>query len=321
MAKTVIGLFDNFREAQDTVREMVNNGFARENISLVANDTKGEYANNLKRGDTRAEDAAASGAGLGAALGGMAGLLVGLGTFMIPGVGPVLAAGPLIAALGGAGIGAVTGGLVGALTESGVPDQDASIFVEGVRRGATLVVAYVSDDSADLAADIMNRNNPIDIEERGSAWRHQNWARSEENAEPFAFDRTRQTPSDTPTPSRREPSGRVRLYETSQQRSESANPGTTSAGYEDRAGEDWRMYESRFRDHYQSFYSRMGDWEDFRHSYRYGFEQGRGSFANSEWEVIRDDLRQEWETLHRNQNWFDHEEAVRQGWLTGRTPR
>jgi hypothetical protein len=316
MARTVVGLFDNFQEAQDVVRELVNNGFARENLSLIANDAEGRYASDLGRGRENVSDAAASGAGLGAALGGIAGLLVGLGTFIIPGVGPVLAAGPLIAALGGAGIGAITGGLVGALTESGVPEEDASIFSEGVHRGGTLVAAYVTDDAADLAADIMNRHNPIDIEERSSSWKNQNWGRTEEEAEPFAFDRTRQQNTERKTSSGREPTSRVRSYQVAQHKNQNLSAGS------DRTLEDWKMYESRFRSHFDTHFSRIGTWEAYRGSYRFGFEQGRrGSHANEEWENIRDDFRSDWESQYRNQNWVDHEEAVRQGWLTSRTPR
>ena len=94
---------------------------------------------------------------------------------MIPGIGPILGAGPLIAALGGAGIGALAGGMVGALTDAGIPEQDANIYSEGVRRGGTLVLAYVAEDTADRAAEIMNRHHPVDIDKHAPQQGKHGW--------------------------------------------------------------------------------------------------------------------------------------------------
>jgi hypothetical protein len=114
------------------------------------------------------------GAGIGAVVGGLGGLLVGLGALAIPGIGPVLAAGPLAAALGalaGAGIGAAAGGLIGAMVDMGIPEDQAELYSEGVRRGATLVIVRASDERAEDAVRIMNQFNPIDINRRSEEWR------------------------------------------------------------------------------------------------------------------------------------------------------
>jgi uncharacterized protein (TIGR02271 family) len=108
---------------------------------------------------------------IGGVTGGVAGLLASLAGLAIPGIGPVLAAGPLVAALTGAGVGAVAGGLIGALTSAGVPEEHARYYEEGIRRGGTLVTVAASDSDADEVMDIMNRHNPVDIEERASQWR------------------------------------------------------------------------------------------------------------------------------------------------------
>src|SRR5690606_38716981 len=111
-----------------------------------------------------AAEGAGVGAGIGAVLGGLGGLLVGLGALTIPGIGPVIAAGPLAAALtglAGAGAGAVaggvTGGLIGALTGLGVPEENAQYYAEGIRRGGVLVTARVADNRTSEAVDILNR--------------------------------------------------------------------------------------------------------------------------------------------------------------------
>jgi stress response protein YsnF len=129
-----------------------------------------------------------TGAGVGAAVGGLGGLLVGLAALAIPGVGPVLAAGPLAAALAGAGIGAVAGGLIGALTDAGVPEEQAGLYAEGVRRGGTLVTVSAADGEADRIVDILERHNPVDIDRRAASWRESGWTGYEAGAEPYTAD-------------------------------------------------------------------------------------------------------------------------------------
>jgi hypothetical protein len=125
-------LYDDLQIAHQVVRELENNGFRREDIGLMASDVRGEYSRYM--GDRPSEmqadavgENAAEGAGIGAVMGGIGGLVVGLGLLTIPGIGPVLAAGPLATALAGAGIGAAAGGLIGALTGLGVPEEQAHI--------------------------------------------------------------------------------------------------------------------------------------------------------------------------------------------------
>lgn len=191
MAKTVVGLFDTFDAAQDVVQDLVDSGFRRDDISLVANDAKGEYANYGGDGDGNSQAAEGAGAGAvgGGVLGGVLGLLVGIGALAIPGIGPVLAAGPLAAALGsaavGAGLGAVTGGLVGALVGAGIPEQDATFYAEGVRRGGALVMVNASDNMARQAYDILQRHGAVDVNERGTQWRQSGWTGFDANAEPY----------------------------------------------------------------------------------------------------------------------------------------
>ena len=160
MAKTVVGLFDTASEAEQVVRALVDSGFNRNEISVIANDVRGEHSrahevgSGTSRGDTVAEGAGAGAVG-GTVLGGAVGLLVGVGLLTIPGIGPVLAAGPLAAALGstalGAGIGAAAGGLVGSLVGAGVPESQANYYAEGVRRGGTLVSIRADEGMAERA--------------------------------------------------------------------------------------------------------------------------------------------------------------------------
>ena len=181
--KTVVGLFDSINEARSVVNQLDNAGFERDHISLVASDASGEY-------QTSTGDGTATGAGAttGAVAGGALGVLAGLGALAIPGIGPVIAAGPLLAGLAGAGVGAVAGGMLGALVDEGVPEEEARYYTEGVRRGGTLVIAKVDDGASDEAAEIMNRNHAVNVKERSADWQSRGWSGYDENAEPYSAD-------------------------------------------------------------------------------------------------------------------------------------
>ncbi|MEK8089416.1 DUF2382 domain-containing protein [Thermithiobacillus plumbiphilus] len=177
MTKTVIGLFDDRRMAEKVVKDLTDAGFARDDISLVARDEQSgsiqetaDDSSHESKGAHIAKDAAG-----GAVIGGLGGLVVGLASLALPGVGGIIAAGPIAATLTGAGIGAVAGGLVGALTDVGVPEEHAHSYAEGVRRGGTLVMVKTADDRAEEAADILDRHGAADIEERSAQWRQGGW--------------------------------------------------------------------------------------------------------------------------------------------------
>ena len=177
MAKTVVGLFRSPSEARDVVEELVQAGCQREDISLVAkNDEAGGASESGDSGETKGAEGLATGAGIGAVLGGIGGILVGMGALAIPGIGPVVAAGPIAAGLAGAAGGAVAGGLIGGLIGLGIPEEEAHTYAEGVRRGHTLVLAKTSDEQADLASSVMNRHNPIDIHTESAKWRQEGWS-------------------------------------------------------------------------------------------------------------------------------------------------
>ena len=197
MAKTVVGLFDDFATAQNVVQDLVNAGFSRNDISIAANQTAAGNTGGATAGTaTGAGEGHAVGkdAGIGAGIGGAVGLLAGLGLMAIPGVGPILAAGPLAAAFGvgvvgstisGAVVGGIVGGLVGALTHIGVPKEHAEYYSEGVRRGGTLVTVNAPDNQAEEAVDILNGHGAVDIEERGAAYKTSGYTGYNEKAAPY----------------------------------------------------------------------------------------------------------------------------------------
>lgn len=188
--KTIVGLYDNFETAQRVVQDLVDAGFARENISVVANDVSGEYGRYYVDRDVAYETDDVS-AGEGAGFGAVVGALVGLGVALIPGIGPVLAAGPLSAALMagiGAAAGAATGGVVAGLVDFGIPEEEAHYYAEGIRRGGTLVSVSVDEMHTARVEDIMNRHNPVDLDERATTWRETGWESFDYESQPYTSD-------------------------------------------------------------------------------------------------------------------------------------
>ena len=137
--RTIARLYDEYEDAAQAVRDLEAAGIPHDDISLVANNERNRVFGPGVISGTEAVPGAEIGAGVGAVAGGGAGVLAGLGLLAIPGVGPVVAAGWLVALAVGAVGGAAAGGLLGGLVGAGVSDEHAEVFVEGVRRGGTLV--------------------------------------------------------------------------------------------------------------------------------------------------------------------------------------
>ncbi|TSD90527.1 hypothetical protein FFK22_001540 [Mycobacterium sp. KBS0706] len=187
---TITGLFDNPADAADARRDIEAFGISRNDIGLLAHDSE-----HVVRDDDDGSDAASgagTGAGIGTVLGGGAGLLTGLGVMAIPGVGPIVAAGWLAATLAGAAAGAVaggaTGGLIGAMTDSGVDEDSAHVYAEGVRRGGTLLTVQVEQDQAAQVQEILLENGAIDAAARGEAYRSSGWTRYDPRAPVYTPD-------------------------------------------------------------------------------------------------------------------------------------
>lgn len=204
MVKTIVGSFDSFNEAHQVANELRAAGFLDNDISIVANNADGAYANDPRlgaattttgttgtttaRGDADDTSATAKGAVAGAVVGGGAGLAASLAGLAIPGIGPIIAAGPIVATLAGAGTGAVAGGLIGGLVDLGVPETDAEYYAEAVRRGGALVTVLADESRAEEAADIMRERGAVDIQRRVERWREHGWERFDVGAQPYTAD-------------------------------------------------------------------------------------------------------------------------------------
>jgi hypothetical protein len=154
--------------------------------NAVTEDGAGLVARAPDRGSA-VDDASRAGIGAvtGGVVGGAAGLAISLMGLAIPGIGPIIAAGPIVATLTGVGVGVVAGGLIGGLTDMGVSRPDAEYYAEAVRRGGALVTVRADDSRAERAADIMRAHGAIDIERRAGQWRERGWTGFDEKAQPY----------------------------------------------------------------------------------------------------------------------------------------
>lgn len=192
VTQTLTGLFDTYDEAKRAVHDLEAAGVPHADISLVGNNARDEHQGLHEHRDDKVGEDAGKGAGVGAALGGVGGLLAGLGLLAIPGLGPVVAAGWLastaVGALVGGAVGAGAGGLVGALAKEGVPEADAHVYAEGVRRGGTLVTARVEDSMASAARTILSEDRTVNIAARGDAYREGGWKGFDAHAPAYTAD-------------------------------------------------------------------------------------------------------------------------------------
>ena len=150
-------------QTDNIVRNLKTAGFSSNDISVLMADKSGtkDFAHEH---NTKAPEGTATGAGTGAVLGGTLGWLAGIGALAIPGLGPFIAAGPIMAALGGAAIGGTVGGLTGALVGMGIPEFEAKKYEGKVKTGSSLISVH-SDDSDETrrAKEIFERGGAKDI--------------------------------------------------------------------------------------------------------------------------------------------------------------
>jgi hypothetical protein len=150
MKKAVMCIVQSNAQAESIVNQLRIAGFSTNDISVLFPDKRGtrDFAHEH---NTKAPEGAIAGVGAGGVVGGTIGLLAGLGALTIPGVGPFIAAGPLMAALSGVAAGATVGGIAGALVGMGIPEIEAKRY-EGKIRGGNLLVAVHTETSEERAA-------------------------------------------------------------------------------------------------------------------------------------------------------------------------
>jgi hypothetical protein len=172
MAAKHIATFGIFRDESHlgtALHSLQAAGFSNDDISVLFPDKSStkEFAHEKH---TKAPEGAAAGAGTGAVLGGTLGWLVGIGALAIPGLGPFIAAGPIVAALAGAGAGGAVGGVTGALVGMGIPEFEAKRY-EGILKSGRILLSVHCDSSDETkqAKDLLEKSGATDVSSAGEA--------------------------------------------------------------------------------------------------------------------------------------------------------
>jgi hypothetical protein len=168
MSKTqVFCIAKSHAQAEQIVERLQTSGFPAEEISILLPETEGKHdIGHVKA--TKAPEGATTGAATGGVTGGVIGLLAGIGALAIPGVGPLIAAGPIMAALSGAAIGGTAGGIVGGLVGLGIPEIEAKRYEEKLKAGNYLIAVHAhDDDQEDRAEEIFENAGAEDITSSG----------------------------------------------------------------------------------------------------------------------------------------------------------
>lgn len=163
MKQSVVGIVHTRVEAETLVDALKSAGFVDNNISVLFPDKEGtkDFAHD---NSTKAPEGAVTGATTGGAIGGTLGLLAGIGALAVPGVGPLIAAGPIMAALSGAAVGATVAGVAGALIGMGIPEYEAKMYEGKVRDGNILLAVHCeNNDQLKRVEDLYKANKATDI--------------------------------------------------------------------------------------------------------------------------------------------------------------
>jgi hypothetical protein len=161
------GIYQNRATAEMAVDQLTSAGFSHADVSVLMADNQGSKDFAAEK-NTKAPEGAATGVGVGGTVGGTLGLLAGIGALAIPGVGPLIAAGPIMGALAGVGLGGAVGGLVGALIGVGIPEYEAKRYEGRVKDGGILLSVHCgSSEEVSRAKEILKSTGADDVASSG----------------------------------------------------------------------------------------------------------------------------------------------------------
>ena len=165
----VFGIYRTISQAEQSVDRLRMEGFSNDDISVLLPDNQGtkEFAHQK---NTKAPEGTTTGVATGGAVGGTLGLLAGIGALAIPGLGPFIAAGPIMGALAGVGVGGAVGGLIGALVGMGIPEYEAKRYEGRMKEGGILLSVHCdTSKEIDRAKELLKQTGAQDIASSGEA--------------------------------------------------------------------------------------------------------------------------------------------------------
>jgi hypothetical protein len=167
--KSVFGIYSSRGAVENGVMALKDAGFQHSDVSVLLPENPGSKEIATEK-NTKAPEGATTGAGSGAVIGGTLGWLLGIGALAIPGLGPFIAAGPIMAALAGMGVGGAVGGVTGALVGMGIPEFEAKRYEGSLQKGGILLSVHCdTSEQIKRAKDILERTGAHDVSSAGEA--------------------------------------------------------------------------------------------------------------------------------------------------------
>lgn len=185
----IVAVFPTLAMAERALMDVHAQGIPKEAIHLIAGNDKKQHDRYLERAKEQAEGTG-SAAWSGASFGGGVGIVASLIALAIPGVGPIIAAGPMATVLTGLGIGAAGGGVLGVFKNMGMSHEEAPLYEEAVRRGSILAIVQVDEQRADEIRRLMELRGARDVRDEADTWARDGWSGPKADPHPFPSDDT-----------------------------------------------------------------------------------------------------------------------------------
>jgi hypothetical protein len=286
----VYGIYRDRPQAEAAVDRLLAAGFRNEDISVLFPDNRGskDFAHEK---NTKAPEGTTTGATTGGVIGGTLGLLAGIGALAIPGVGPFIAAGPIMGTLAGVGVGGTVGGLIGALVGMGIPEYEAKRYEGRIKEGGVLLSVHCDNsDWVKRAKDMLKTTGAEDVASAG-----------EEGADYAETDR--------PLPRR----GADTAYERRDPEVQRMAAGSSHA---------IGQYDDDFRRDFESRYQGRGfRYDEYEPAYRFGSTWAEDDrYRGRDWSAVEPEVRRSWDASGRA-TWDRARDAIRYGWDRARSRR
>lgn len=293
MTKTVSALYDYIGTVHAVIQDLREQGISEDQISLVVRDVRGDYKRYLKQDIgveeylevSAAKEGADVGVGTSALTGSLIGVLADSTSVVIPGVGEVLVAGPLVEAVNntnGSPLPTANRGLNGALASIGIDEEQASFYAEAVRRGSALVAVTAPDEMANKAEEVMEDYFPLDVEERVDQWRRRGWETHKVDGKPLTEEQI-----------------------------------SKELGYYKRdIGQGDKAFLDAYETHYQRHLADTGrSFDEYLPAYQFGYKIATDErFRDDRWDQIDDQVRESWEAQGHPGTWDDYKYSIYFGW-------
>jgi len=314
----VYGIYSHRSQAEAGVDRLIGAGFRKEDISVLMQDNSGtkDFAHTK---ETKAPEGTTAGVIAGGAIGGTFGLLVGIGALAIPGLGPLIAAGPIIGALTGVGSGGVVGGIIGALIGMGIPEYEAKRFEGHIRKGGILASVHCDNGEwVSKAKSLLKQTGADDVSSSSEAKADfassdRPYSTSEPTNRKVSLGSLAERPPEPPAPVHQEVPVRQSVAAPAQP---ALPPSPSRVRVVPTSGQASLSDEADFRRHFESGPGALGrDYSAYGPAYCYGAEAANDlKYRGRSFEEIEPELRSEYLRRNPGSSWDQVKDSVRYGW-------